>query len=159
MLTEETADLVRSTYNMKNSYVRKVKDIAVKNIVMSLENSTIGFMCNALKPLFSAMIRQYKVGKYRVDLYIPDIDLCVECDERGHLEYNAVEEAARQAYVEKELACRFLRFNPNAIDFDLSDVISDILDVYWTSARRTSACGTRQRQRRPKMAAELPQRL
>jgi hypothetical protein len=73
MLTEETADLVRSTYNMKNSYVRKVKDIAVKNIVMSLENSTIGFMCNALKPLFSAMIRQYKVGKYRVDLYIPDI--------------------------------------------------------------------------------------
>ena len=59
------------------------------------------------------------------------IDLCVECDERGHLEYyNAVEEAARQAYVEKELACRFLRFNPNAIDFDLSDVISDILDVY-----------------------------
>lgn len=130
MLTKETADLLCSSYDIRHRYVRKVKDLRIKNVVMSLENSTIGFICAALKPLFPAMVREYKVEKYRVDLYMPEINLCVECDECGHQEYNAAQETERQTVIEKKLACRFLRFNPNAIDFDMSDVIADILKAY-----------------------------
>lgn len=130
MLTNDTMELVRSTYNMKHKYVKKVRDTAIKCIVMSVENSTIGFICNATRPLFTNMIRQYKVGKYRVDLYIPDIKLCVECDEEGHREYNASLEKERQGFIEKELSCCFIRFNPNADGFDVSDVIAEILKMY-----------------------------
>jgi hypothetical protein len=132
MMTDDTMELIRSSYNLKHRYVKKVKDTAIKSIVMSIENSTIGFICNALGPLFTTMIRQHRVWKYHVDLYIPHIDLCIECDEHGHCAYNMEDESKRQAHIEKELACTFLRFNPNSKDFDLSDVISDILKIYNT---------------------------
>lgn len=123
---------ISQTDSIGRQNVKKVKDTSIKCIVMSPENSTIGFICNAIKPLFTEMIRQFIVEKYRVDLYIPDIKLCVECDEEGHRDYNASMEAERQACIENKLSCCFIRFNPNADGFDISDVIANILKTYKT---------------------------
>ena len=129
-ITSETADLIQSTYGMKNRYVPMVNGATFKNkFLMSIENSTIGFICSALRPMFTDMVRQFRVRRYLVDLYIPDINLCVECDEEGHKAYSLEQDIRRQTHIERALSCRFLRFNPNACDFDLSSVIADIVGI------------------------------
>lgn len=70
---------------------------------------------------------QYKVGRYRVDLYLPSSRIAVECDEFGHKGYCDVEEGIRQDYIEKELGCTFVRFNPDTKDFNIGDVICEVL--------------------------------
>jgi len=118
LLTKETANIVISAYNITS------------------QNKSIGFIYNALKPLFPAMVCQHKVGKYFVDLYIPEMNLCVECDEEGEgegegrLTYNNAYDATRQSYIEKEITCILLRFNSSATGFDISNVIANILKMY-----------------------------
>lgn len=54
--------------------------------------------------------RQYPIGGFFIDLYIPELDLAVEIDEEAH-KYNKYKDAARQAFIEKSLKCKFLRNN------------------------------------------------
>lgn len=129
MLTQSTSELLKSSYNIKNKYVSCIGNIDIKAIVMSVESSTIGFICNALAPLFE-MTRQYRVGKYKVDLYIKDINLCVECDEFGHIHYKNEKEIERERFICERLKCTVLRFNPNEKNFDISNVIANILKLY-----------------------------
>ena len=70
---------------------------------------------------------QYKVGKYRIDLYLPEVNIAIECDELGHRGYCEVDEAIRQSYIEKELRCTFVRFNPDDKDFNIGNVICELL--------------------------------
>ena len=132
LMTVSTSELIKTAYNMKHKYVRQVQDKEVKSILMSVENSTIGFACNALRCTGLEFKRQYRVDKYFVDLYIPELHLCVECDEMNHVNYDIGAETTRQAFIESKLGCKFLRFNPNASDFDLSDVINAILSLFMT---------------------------
>lgn len=53
--------------------------------------------------------RQYKVGKYRIDFYVPSIRLAVEFDENGHKGYSYAEQEGRQKYIEERLGCAFVR--------------------------------------------------
>lgn len=57
------------------------------------------------------IIPQYPVldGKYRIDWYIPELDLAIEYDEEHH-KFNKEEDEARQKEIEKELGCKFLRY-------------------------------------------------
>jgi very-short-patch-repair endonuclease len=132
MMTKKTSDLLISSYNLKHKYI---VNNTIRPVVMSVENSTIGFISNALKPLFE-MKREYVIGDYRVDMYIPTLNVCLECDEFGHMSYNSDAEVTRQRFIETKLSCTFIRFNPNQSGFDISDVIKDILRIY---AERISA--------------------
>ena len=93
---------------------------------MTLENSTIGFLCNCLKNI-TQVYRQYKVGLYYVDLFIPIINIVIECDEEGHNDRNKNDEKTREEFIINELDCEFIRFNPNDKSFDLSEIINKIL--------------------------------
>lgn len=72
------------------------------------------------------LTRQYVVGNYKVDLYISELRLVVECDEFGHQAYNK----------QKEELCDFVRFNPNATGFDISEVLAKIIH-YWCDYQKT----------------------
>lgn len=72
---------------------------------------------------------QYKVGNYRVDLYLSDSNIAIECDELGHRGYCEVDEAIRQGYIEQELGCTFVRFNPDSENFNVGDVICEVLQL------------------------------
>jgi hypothetical protein len=67
--------------------------------------------------------RQYTIGSYRIDLYFPDLKIAVECDELGHRDRDKTKEHARQSYIEKQLNCKFFRFNPDTKDFDIFKTI------------------------------------
>jgi very-short-patch-repair endonuclease len=124
-LSKECMELIRNSYNLKHRYVTKINTLMQTNIVMTLENSTIGFLCNCIKNI-TDVYRQYKVGSYFVDLYIPKINIVVECDEDGHKDRNLTYEHTREEFIKTKLGCEFIRFNPNDTNFDLSDVINKI---------------------------------
>ena len=62
--------MLNNSFNLRNRY-RYVKCIGVKYIVMSVETSTIGFICNSLRLLNIVLLRQCHVRCYYIDLYIP----------------------------------------------------------------------------------------
>ena len=41
------------------------------------------------------------VGMYRIDLYIVDLNIAIECDESGHSGYDDEREIQRTGYIEK----------------------------------------------------------
>lgn len=68
-------------------------------------------------------IKQYCVGKYRIDLYLPKYKIVIECDEFNHIQYDTEKENIRTDYL-KQIGCRLIRFNPDNIEFNIFDVIS-----------------------------------
>ena len=56
--------------------------------------------------------RQYsklKCGNYKIDLYLPEINVAVEYDENEHKRYTYEQQELRQKLIEEELGCRFIR--------------------------------------------------
>ncbi|WP_405646510.1 Rha family transcriptional regulator [Pseudomonas sp. Ld6] len=54
------------------------------------------------------LIRQYRVGTYRIDGYDPVNQVAYEVDEPEH-RHQIAQDAVRQAVIERELSCRFVR--------------------------------------------------
>lgn len=55
-------------------------------------------------------ILQYSVGKYRIDLYIPEYNTAIEIDEKEH-KYKQKYDCKRQIYIENKIHCKFIRVN------------------------------------------------
>lgn len=72
------------------------------------------------------MVRQYPCGSYKIDLYFPEYQIAIECDELGHKDRDPEYEVNRQSYIENELGCQFIRFNPDEEEFNIFDVINRI---------------------------------
>jgi very-short-patch-repair endonuclease len=91
---------------------------------MCVENQTIGFIWNCFNE--STLIkRQYVFAPYKVDLYFIDYKLVIECDENNHDDRDVIYEKTREDYI-TSLGNKFIRFNPNSSDFDLSNIIKKI---------------------------------
>lgn len=109
--------------------------------------------------------------RYAIDMYFAEERVAVECDEHGHADREAGAERTRQAVLERELRCVFVRFDPDAPDFsiyatigrvfaalaagraaaDLSDVAAVTIS---TSASSTEARGAARVRRPAALAAE-----
>jgi very-short-patch-repair endonuclease len=128
LLTESAFDLLKNSYNLRNRYIVDISDTAKSiNIGMCVENQTIGFIENAFKGVIDCK-RQFTIGKYRIDLYFPDYRLAVECDENNHIDRDPILEKIREDYIISR-GNKLIRFNPNAKQFDLSDVIREIFII------------------------------
>jgi very-short-patch-repair endonuclease len=76
-------------------------------------------------------IQQHKVLQYYVDMYIPEYNICIECDEDDHERYDQQKEAERQASITATLSTpenpvKWVRFNPNSPEFSIGHVIHEI---------------------------------
>jgi len=129
-MTEETYELLCNSYNLKNKCVEKINDTNIRCVMLGVEHSTVSFICNCLKSTKLTLQRQFKISKYYVDLYIPELSLCIECDEFGHQHYSKHEELERETFITDQLKCEFLRYNPNEDKFKLSNLIDIILQRY-----------------------------
>lgn len=55
-------------------------------------------------------VKQYNVdNKYRIDYYIPALQIAIEYDENNHNYYNRENEKERLFYIRNKLRCRFIR--------------------------------------------------
>lgn len=92
---------------------------------MTKEQEIIGFICDCFKSITQINL-QHRVGDYRIDLYLPEYNLAIECDEFGHKDRDENYEIEREEYIKKELGCKFIRFNPDSEMFKISDIICSI---------------------------------
>lgn len=72
---------------------------------------------------------QYHVDKYKIDLYFPDYQIAIECDENDHRSKSMINELERQKYIEQKVGAYFIRFNPDAHDFNIGYTIDTIVSV------------------------------
>lgn len=90
------------------------------------EEKTIPYIIESFKDVYNP-IYQYKVGNYFIDLYIPELNLVIECDENGHRFYDKQKELEREQYIKNKLGCEFIRYNPNDKNFKVTDVVNEII--------------------------------
>lgn len=75
----------------------------------------------------SCPLKQFRIGPYRVDLYLSSAKIAIECDEHTHASYSKLAEVQRQTFIEAQLGCTFVRFDPCAMDFSLMDLVAEII--------------------------------
>lgn len=103
----------------------QLDDIEFKTpFLPSVENETIGHILRSI-PFIS--LRHYQVGQYKVDCYLPDINMVIECDEYDHKKYNKQKETERELFIMNELKCTMIRYNPHEENFNILDVIHEII--------------------------------
>lgn len=71
------------------------------------------------------MLRQYSILGYRIDLYFPDHNIFVECDENNHRAYDRKSEQLRTKVL-SQTGCKWIRYNPDEKGFDIIRVINQI---------------------------------
>jgi very-short-patch-repair endonuclease len=117
--------IIKSRLPNAIDYATKYNIDVSNHKVSTKEQTTISCI---MKVLATEKIElQRIVGRYRIDLYFPEHKLAIECDEFGHLDRKEYEEKERQKYLEQTLKCKFIRYNPDANDFDIFNVIHEIV--------------------------------
>lgn len=108
------------------SDLAKFLNITVYNRFTPIETETIKNITTAFQNYPHEL--QYKpIGtNYRIDLYFPNHKLAIECDECNHNGRDPDYENNRQTSIEKILGCKFIRYDPHAIDFNIFEVINKI---------------------------------
>jgi len=71
---------------------------------------------NIIEPLLFTrgltLERQYKVNGYKIDGFIPELNLALEYDEKGHKSKSQkIEDSNREFDIKNEIGCDFLRFD------------------------------------------------
>ena len=85
---------------------------------------------NALIPFGITGIKQYNVLDYKIDYYIPSLNVAIEYDENGHKDYTYEAHELRQELIEKELGCRFIRVTDKKNDeFNVGLVIKELFNI------------------------------
>ena len=70
----------------------------------------------ALKPFDLEGIKQYKVLNYKIDFYIPKLNIAIEYDENEHKDYSYKQQQGRQKEIENSLGCDFIRISDKQND-------------------------------------------
>ena len=75
-------------------------------------------------------INQYTVLNYRIDYYIPSLNIAIEYDENDHKNYSYKSQEVRQKEIEKELGCRFIRVSDkNSDEYNIGLVIKEMFNI------------------------------
>lgn len=83
-----------------------------------------------LKPFNLIGIRQYKINSYKIDYYIPSLNLAIEYDENDHLGYSYEAHEGRQKEIEDTLKCRFIRVtDDNTNNFNIGLVLKEMFNM------------------------------
>ncbi|MGD0400216.1 MAG: DUF559 domain-containing protein [Syntrophobacteraceae bacterium] len=109
----DEAGIFLKRMNVKDRHISHVESPSIRNVIAAIEG-------------FTRYERQYPVYEYKVDLYLIDWKIAVECDEEGHQNYPKWEEETRQRSIERHLDCKFVRFNPYEDNFLIGKVINEI---------------------------------
>ena len=95
-------------------------------VITTKEQDTLETVINSIKDIVEYET-QFSVGEYRIDLYLPNLKIAIECDENGHSNRDLEQEFKRQNFIKQQLNCEFIRFNPDDDNFNIGKVINQIL--------------------------------
>lgn len=73
---------------------------------------------------------QYSVGKYRVDFYIPALNLVIEYDENEHKRYDEDKERERSLFISKTLGCDIIRVSDkNSNSYNIGEIAKEVFSL------------------------------
>lgn len=118
-LTNLFYDLMENTIKNDNQK-RVVRNILEnKEEIILHERKELVFVEKLEKELVSLGligVRQYVVLDYRIDYYLPFLNVAIEYDENDHKHYTYEDHELRQTYIEMELGCEFIRLSDDDSD-------------------------------------------
>lgn len=91
----------------------------IQDELLLIERKEIKFLDKlqeALKPFDLEGIKQYKILNYRIDFYIPKLNIAIEYDENEHKDYSYKQQQGRQKEIKDSLGCDFIRINDKQSD-------------------------------------------
>jgi very-short-patch-repair endonuclease len=97
-------------------------------LVTTKEQDTLETIINSLQDIIEYKT-QFQIDKYRIDLYIPSLNLAIECDENNHKDRNIEYEQKREDEIKDLLNCEFIRFNPDDPNFNIGEIINKIFKI------------------------------
>ena len=107
-----------------NNFIRvKIRDVSRKEI------SFLSKLKEALKPFKYNVDDQKRVfdGKYRVDYYVPELNIAIEYDEDSHRNYTYEKHEGRQKEIEKELDCKLIRVtDKNSDEYNIGFILKQL---------------------------------
>ena len=121
--------------NKKDEFIEFLKNnnLIKHDRVLTNQRKEINFLDKleqALKPFEIICKKQYKVLNYRIDYYIPQLNIAIEYDENGHSSYTYEQHEGRQKEIEKELGCKFIRVtDKESDDYNLGYIIKKIYEM------------------------------
>jgi very-short-patch-repair endonuclease len=74
-------------------------------------------LMKTLEPFGITIELQKRIGRYRADIYIKEINTVIEFDENGHKHYNVHKEISRQNFIRKTLNCKIIRVSSLKSDY------------------------------------------
>jgi len=151
--SEIVKDKIRSTCLDKYGYTHptrnkeimdKITDTQIKkygeiwkNMVPKYNSNSIIYL-DLISEIVQLPIRhalnsgEKKFGKYWIDGYIEEYNICIEWDERGH-DYKKEYDILREEYVKKNNGCVFIRIHQDDflknIDIGILDVVNKIMSI------------------------------
>lgn len=72
---------------------------------------------------FKHQYSNMQCGDYRIDLYIPELNVAIEYDENSHKHYTYEQQEIRQQLIEEELGCRFIRVSDDKSHVENSAIV------------------------------------
>ena len=99
----EVADIVRNELGLSRSTKLGLRKEIEFLTVLEKQLQVLGIT------RFERQYSKLKCGNYRIDLYLPEINVAIEYDENGHRGYTYETQELRQQLIERELGCRFIR--------------------------------------------------
>lgn len=107
--------LANVSKKIKTDFINLIKQsgIDINNFVTINTRKELSFI-DDVEEFFSNFyitgIKQCNVdNKYRIDYYIPALQIAIEYDENNHNYYNRENEKERQFYIQNKLHCQFIR--------------------------------------------------
>lgn len=82
-------------------------------------------------------VQQFKIDKFRIDVYFPEIRLAVECNENGHAGYDKDAETERHNFIREQLSCEIIAYDPYQPNFNILDVVRQIVEKLVTPSFQT----------------------
>lgn len=85
------------------------------------------------------MLRQYWVrigsAQRRMDLYFPQYNIALECDENDHKDRDPIDEANRTSFINITVEPHWVRYNPSPDSFDIIRVLGEVYNLIRLSPR------------------------
>ena len=124
-------NIIQNTRSINKNKIIELLNINDLDIIFdSKESNYLKIICATYK--FAKYITQYKINKYRIDLYFTEYNLAIEVDEFNHKDRDINYEIERQEYLINELKCKFIRFNPDEKNFNIGDILFQINEIIFS---------------------------
>ena len=121
------------TKKQKEDSINFFKKFGMLNDVTLHSRKEIEFIDKLERALLAFNVtgkKQHNILDYKIDYYIPSLNVAIEYDENGHKDYTYEAHELRQELIEKELGCRFIRVTDKKNDeFNIGLVIKELFNI------------------------------